>query len=122
VSAPQAGVVDVAASPVRGWGPPPPGSQVPPFLPGAGEPGVIIRNHPAVVGATLGSAALFLSLLPIVGLLAWLLAPIGLISSGCGLVIGMSRGAGRVGALWGLVTSGLALAICALWVALVIAL
>lgn len=104
-----------------GWGPPPSWSQVPPFLPGAG-PVVIARNNAAVVGATLGSVSLFLALMPLIGIVSWVLAPIGLVSSAVGLVVGMSRRVGRVGALWGLVTSGLALVVCAAWVALVLAL
>lgn len=96
---------------------------VPPQGAVGGTPVVVIaRNNAAVVGATLGSVSLFLALLPLVGIVAWLLAPLGLISSSIGLVVGVSRRVGRVGALWGLITSGLALVVCALWVALVLAL
>jgi len=104
------------------WGPPPSWSQVPPFLPTPGAPVVIARNNAAVVGATLGSVALFLSIIPLVGIVAWILAPIGLLSSVVGLVVGMGRRVGRIGAIWGIVTSGVALVICLLWVALVVAL
>lgn len=105
-----------------GWGPPPSWSRVPPFLPSSGVPLASARNNPAVVGATLGSVSLFLALMPLIGIVAWVLAPIGLLSSVVGLVVGMRRRVGRVGALWGMVTSGLALVICLLWVALLLAL
>ena len=100
-------------------------SQVPPFLPPAGPvtaPVLVMRNNAAVVGATLGSVSLFLSLIPLLGIVAWVLAPIGLLSSGIGLLVGMSRKVGRVGALWGLLTSGVALLVCIAWMALVLAL
>ncbi len=97
-------------------------SQVPPFLPAQQPPRIVMRNNAAVVGATLGSVSLFLSLLPLVGIVAWVLAPIALLSSGVGLVVGMARRVGRVGALWGLLTGGLALLVCMAWTALVLAL
>ena len=98
-------------------------SQVPPFIPAApvAAPILVMRNNAAVVGATLGSVSLFLSLIPLLGIVAWVLAPIGLLSSGIGLLVGMSRRVGRVGALWGLLTSGVALLICIAWLALVLA-
>lgn len=76
------------------------------------------RNTAAVVGVTLGSVSLFISLLPIVGILAWVLAPIGFVSSTVGLLVGMSRRVGRFGATWGLLSSALALLICVAWLAL----
>lgn len=97
-------------------------SQVPPFVPAAPPTVLVMRNNPAVVGATLGSASLFLSLIPLVGLVSLLLAPIGLVSSGVGLLLGLSRRVGRVGAVWGLMTSGLALVVCFGWVSLLLAL
>jgi hypothetical protein len=97
-------------------------SQVPPFMPASAPPVVIMRNNAAVIGATLGSVSLFLSLIPLIGIVAWVLAPIGLLSSGVGLLVGVSRRVGRVGALWGLLTSGGALVVCMAWAALVLAL
>ncbi|HEX6888734.1 MAG TPA: hypothetical protein VF143_11560 [Candidatus Nanopelagicales bacterium] len=97
-------------------------SQVPPFIAPTRAPTIVLHNNPAVVGATLGSVALFLALLPVLGVVAWLIAPIGLLSSGIGLVLGMARKAGRVGAIWGLCTSGLALVVCVAWTALLLAL
>lgn len=96
-------------------------SKVPPFIP-SGPPVLVMRNNAAVVGATLGSVSLFLSLLPLIGIVAWVLAPIGLVTSTAGLFVGMSRKVGRVGALWGMATSGLALAVCFVWTALLLAL
>ncbi len=96
-------------------------SHVPPFIQ-AGPPVIVMRNNAAVVGATLGSVALFLSLLPLVGIVAWVLAPIGLVTSAAGLFVGMTRRVGRVGALWGVATSALALIICLAWTALLLAL
>lgn len=97
-------------------------SQVPPFIPAAQPPPVVMRNNAAVVGATLGSVSLFLALLPIIGIVAWVLAPIALVSSGVGLLVGLRRRVGRVGALWGLLTGGLALVVCLAWAALMLAL
>jgi hypothetical protein len=97
-------------------------SQVPPFMPASPPPVIIMRNNAAVIGATLGSVSLFLSLIPLIGIVAWVLAPIGLLSSGVGLLVGVSRKVGRVGALWGLLTSGGALVVCMAWAALVLAL
>lgn len=99
------------AGPPYDWAPTP--AITPQAIPG--------RNSAAVVGATLGSVSLFMSVLPIIGVLAWVLAPIGLVSSTAGLLVGMSRRVGRFGATWGLLTSGLALLICAAWVALLLA-
>ena len=85
-------------------------------------PVVIMRNNAAVIGATLGSVTLFLSLIPLIGIVAWILAPLGLLTSSIGLVVGMSRKVGRAGALWGLLTSGAALLVCLAWTALLLAL
>lgn len=96
-------------------------SHVPPFL--ATPPAPVIRtNNAAVIGATLGSVALFLSVIPVFGILAWVLAPIGLLSSAIGLVVGFSRHAGRAGAIYGLVSSGISLLICCAWVLLLLGL
>jgi hypothetical protein len=110
-----------------GWGRPPAHpasawSHIPPFMPPAAPPVLVMRNNAAVIGATLGSVSLFLSLLPLIGIVAWVLAPIGLLSSGIGLLVGASRKVGRVGALWGLLTSGVALLVCMAWLALLLAL
>ncbi len=97
-------------------------SQVPPFMPQPAPPVLVMRNNAAVIGATLGSVSLFLSLIPLIGIVAWVLAPIGLLSSSIGLLVGASRKVGRVGALWGLLTSGVALLVCMAWMALLLAL
>lgn len=97
-------------------------SQVPPFMPPSAPPVLVMRNNAAVIGATLGSVSLFLSLIPLIGIVAWVLAPLGLLSSGIGLLVGASRKVGRVGALWGLLTSGVALLVCVAWAALLLGL
>jgi hypothetical protein len=109
----------------QGWGPAPievasAWSQVPPLV--GAPPVLLMRNNAAVVGATLGSVSLFLALIPLIGVVAWVLAPIGLMSSVVGLVVGASRKVGRVGAIWGLLTSGAALLVCLAWAALLLAL
>jgi hypothetical protein len=81
---------------------------------------VVRHNNFAVVGATLGSISLFLALIPVFGMVAWLLAPVGLMVSGIGLLVGLWRHSGRLGASYGLVTSGLALAVCFCWLLLVL--
>lgn len=98
-------------------------SQMPPFVAPSGPPTVLVmRNNAAVVGATLGSVSLFLSLIPIIGIVAWVLAPIALLTSAGGLMVGVVRKVGRVGAIWGLLTSSMALVVCMAWLALVLAL
>lgn len=97
-------------------------SQVPPFIAPTAPPVMVMRNNAAVVGATLGSVSLFLSLIPLIGIVAWILAPIALLTSAAGLVVGMARKVGRVGAVWGMLTGGLALLVCIAWTALVLAL
>jgi hypothetical protein len=100
-----------------------PWSQVPPFLTPSPQPPVLVmRNNAAVVGATLGSVSLFLALIPLIGIVAWVLAPIALLTSAAGLLVGIARRVGRVGAIWGLLTSGMALLVCVAWTALVLAL
>ncbi len=111
-----AGWVPTRAQAASAW------SQVPPFVPPTAAPVLVMRNNAAVIGATLGSVSLFLSLIPLIGIVAWVLAPLGMISSGIGLLVGMSRRVGRVGALWGLLTSGVALAVCMAWAALLLVL
>lgn len=94
-------------------------SKVPPFMPAPQQPVLVMRNNFAVVGATLGSVSLFLSLIPLVGLVSLLLAPIGLGASIVGLIIGVQRKVARVGAIWGILTSGLALLVCLGWALLI---
>jgi hypothetical protein len=97
-------------------------SQVPPFLPATPPPVLVMRNNAAVIGATLGSVSLFVSLIPLIGIIAWVLAPLGVVASTLGLLVGVSRKVGRVGAVWGLLTSGGALVVCMAWAALLLAL
>lgn len=97
-------------------------SQVPPFMAPSPPPVLVMRNNAAVIGATLGSVSAVLSLIPLIGIVSWFLAPLGLLASGIGLLVGTSRKVGRVAALWGLLTSGFALLVCMAWAALLLAL
>lgn len=92
---------------------PPTGNWYPPVPVAA-----VHHNNFAVVGATVGSIAFFLSFIPVIGLIAWLLAPLGLAISMVGLLIGLPRRTGRFGALYGLLTSGAALVVCFGWLLL----
>ncbi len=85
------------------------------------RPVIVMRNNAAVVGATLGSVALLMSVVPIIGILAWVIAPIGGVTSMVGLSAGISRRTGRFAATWGLLTSGAALAVCIAWLGLLLA-
>ena len=59
-----------------------------------------------------GSFALFMSLIPFIGVISWVLAPIAIILG----IVGMKqRDAPRGTAIAGLATGGLALLICFLW-------
>jgi hypothetical protein len=77
------------------------------------------HNNFAVIGATIGTASLFISLLPVFGVLSWLLAPLGLVASTVGLGVGLFRGAGRAGALLGIAASSVSLALGLGWLLLV---
>ena len=115
----------LGAGPRLGARPPrPPGVHVRPAYGPLGveaRPVIVMRNNAAVVGATLGSVALLMSVVPIIGILAWVIAPIGGVTSMVGLSAGISRRTGRFAATWGLLTSGAALAICMAWLGLLLA-
>lgn len=69
-------------------------------------------NGMAIASLVLGIIALLMALIPVVGMLSWLLAPAGLITG----FLAMGKPTGRGLAIGGLVTSGIALVICILWV------
>lgn len=124
---------DAASRTPYGWAPAPAWEVAPraplgsTFAPAYGplgveaRPVIVMRNNAAVVGATLGSVALLMSFLPIIGILAWVIAPIGGVSSMVGMSAGISRRTGRLAATWGLLTSGAALAVCMAWLGLLLA-
>ncbi|HEX8554083.1 MAG TPA: hypothetical protein VF695_05200 [Sphingomonas sp.] len=63
----------------------------------------------------LGIIALVLSIIPIIGFVSWILAPLAIIFG----IIGLNRaGAPKGGAIAGLATGGVALLICLAWATL----
>jgi hypothetical protein len=79
---------------------------------GGGYPPQAQSNGLAVASLVVGIIALLLALIPVVGLISWILAPAGLIMG----FLAMGKPTGRGLAIGGLVTSGIALLICILWV------
>ncbi len=71
-------------------------------------------NGSGTASLVLGIIALVCSFIPIVGLLSWLLAPAALITG----VIGLNREP-KGSAIAGLVTGGIALLMCILWVVII---
>ncbi|KXP11069.1 hypothetical protein AXK57_06800 [Tsukamurella pulmonis] len=71
-------------------------------------------NSAGVAGLVIGFTALLFSFIPVIGLIAWLLAPIGLLLSG----IGMTRPL-KGAAIAGMILSGFALLICFAWLLLI---
>lgn len=66
----------------------------------------------AVGSLVTGIIGLLLALIPVIGLISWILAPAGLIMG----VIAVNKPAGKGLAIGGIVTSAIALIICVLWV------
>src|SRR5436190_7492498 len=87
--------------------PPPAPAYTPPPTPPHNE-----GNGMAVASLVLGILSVLTGWIPIVGLVAWILAPLGLIFGF--LAIGKPNGKGM--AIGGLITSGLGLLICIAWV------
>lgn len=77
-----------------------------------GAPAPAQSNGLAIASLVLGILSIVFAVIPFIGLIAWLLAPIGLILG----FIGMGKPTGRGMAIGGVVTSGIGLAICILWV------
>lgn len=71
-------------------------------------------NSTGVAGLVIGFIALLFSFIPVIGLIAWLLAPIGLLLSG----IGMTKSP-KGAAIAGMILSGFALLICFAWLLLI---
>lgn len=68
----------------------------------------------AVASLVLGIIGLICSIIPIIGLISWLIAPAALVTGLLGLKSETNRGT----AIGGLVTGGIALIICILWLLL----
>jgi hypothetical protein len=77
-----------------------------------GYPPQTSSNGLAVASLVVGIIALLLALIPVVGLISWILAPAGLIMG----FLAINKAGGRGLAIGGLVTSGIALLVCILWV------
>ena len=78
-----------------------------------GGPAPSQSNGLAVASLVLGIVGLLLALVPVIGFISWILAPVGLILG----FIAMGKPTGKGLAIGGLVTSGLALLVCIAWVA-----
>lgn len=78
--------------------------------PGAGAPQP--SNGMAVASLVLGIVSIIAAIIPFVGLISWILAPLGLIFG----FLSMNKPTGRGMAIAGLITSGIGLLICILWV------
>jgi hypothetical protein len=78
------------------------------------EPTYSEGSGAATASLVLGILGLICSIIPIIGLISWLLAPAALITGGIGLKSPTSKGL----AVGGLVTGGLALIVCLLWLVL----
>ena len=96
--------------------PPPAPASAPEPAPAYGAPA---HAAPSNEGQGLGVASLVLGILgvltawiPIIGLVAWIFAPLGLIFG----FISLGKPAAKGLAIGGLITSGIALAICILWI------
>lgn len=77
----------------------------------AGAPGAGNGNSAGTAALVIGIIALVCSFIPVIGLLSWLLAPAAIVTG----AIGMGKEP-RGSAIAGLVTGGIALVICILWV------
>ena len=82
------------------------------YNPGGDYPSQPQSNGLAVASLVVGIIALLLALIPLVGVISWILAPAGLIMG----FMSVGKPVGKGLAIGGLVTSGIALLICILWV------
>ena len=73
-------------------------------------------NGMATASLVLGIIALIMAFIPLIGMISWLLAPLGLILGIIALVTG--KGTGKVQAIVGLVLCAVALIVCFGWAAL----
>jgi hypothetical protein len=69
-------------------------------------------NGLGVASLVLGILSIVFGIIPVVGLISWILAPVGLVLG----FIALGKPVGRGVTIGGLVTSGIGLAICILWV------
>ena len=69
-------------------------------------------NGLGVASLVLGILSIVFGIVPVIGLISWILAPVGLVLG----FVALGKPAGRGVTIGGLVTSGIGLAICILWV------
>ena len=69
-------------------------------------------NGLGVASLVLGILSIVFGLIPVIGLISWILAPVGLVLG----FIALGKPIGRGMTIGGLVTSGIGLLICILWV------
>lgn len=69
-------------------------------------------NGLGVASLVLGILSIVFGLIPVIGLISWILAPIGLVLG----LVALGKPTGRGVTIGGMVTSGIGLAICILWV------
>jgi hypothetical protein len=69
-------------------------------------------NGLAVASLVLGILSILFAWIPIIGMIAWILAPLGLVLG----LVGLSKPAGKGMAIAGSICSGIGLLICLLWV------
>lgn len=77
-----------------------------------GAPASAQSNGLAVASLAPGILSVVFALIPIIGLISWILASVGLVLG----FIALGKSTGRGMAIGGLVASGIGLAICILWV------
>lgn len=73
-------------------------------------------NGLATSGFVVSLIAAVFSIIPLIGVISWVLAPIGIILSGVGLSSAQKSGVGKGLSIAGLVLGLVALVICILWV------
>ncbi|MEJ6788558.1 hypothetical protein BrevBR_03305 [Brevundimonas sp. BR2-1] len=69
-------------------------------------------NGLGVASLVLGILSIVFGLIPVIGLISWILAPVGLVLG----LVALGKPTGRNMTIGGLVTSGIGLMICILWV------
>jgi len=69
-------------------------------------------NGMAIASMVLGILSILFAWIPIIGMVSWILAPLGLIFG----FISVGKPTGKGFAITGLITSGIGLLICILWV------
>ena len=77
-----------------------------------GAPVPAQSNGLAIASLVLGILSIVFGVIPVIGLISWLLAPVGLVLG----LIALNKPTGRGMAIGGAVTSGIGLVICILWV------